>query len=287
MEIRVDGGVAGAPTVVGMPEGTVIEVVDLFYNVPARRKFLKSDGAESSHISRMMTQLALGYPAVGFSLTSGRRQLLRCAPVTRFEDRFFQIYGERTDLVEVDKSAAGIRVRGFVAALADRAPSRGPQNIYVNGRVVKDRTITHAIHDAYSRATVKQRTPEVHLFIELPPDRVDVNVHPTKAEVRFLEQSLVHELVRRALGEALGSPSSTSLLAPLPPPGTASGPTSPALPGVVETMAAPSRWAGVTRVFARDRGPTFGSERTGTAPRRIPGLGLGAGEETWVPSPDL
>ena len=81
---------------------------------------------------------------------------------------------------------------------------RGPQNVFVNRRIVKDRTIAHAIIEAYSVATIKERSPEVHLFIEMPPDRVDVNVHPTKAEVRFLEQSLVHEVLRRALGDALG-----------------------------------------------------------------------------------
>ena len=81
---------------------------------------------------------------------------------------------------------------------------RGPQNVFVNRRIVKDRTIAHAISEAYSVATIKERSPEVHLFIEIPPDRVDVNVHPTKAEVRFLEQALVHEVLRRALGDALG-----------------------------------------------------------------------------------
>ncbi len=81
---------------------------------------------------------------------------------------------------------------------------RGAQNVFVNRRIVKDRTIAHAITEAYSVATIKERSPEVHLFVQIPPDRVDVNVHPTKAEVRFLEQSLVHEVLRRALGDALG-----------------------------------------------------------------------------------
>src|SRR4029453_7030896 len=98
-----------------------------------------------------------------------------------------------------DKEAAGVRVTGWVAALADHGPTRGPQNIFVNRRIVKDRTIAHAIIDSYSVASIKERSPEVHLFIEMPPGVVDVNVHPTKAEVRFREQSLVHEVVRRAL----------------------------------------------------------------------------------------
>ena len=95
-------------------------------------------------------------------------------------------------------------MHGFVAALGDQGPVRGQQNVFVNRRIVKDRTIAHAITEAYSVATIKERSPEVHLFIQIPPDRVDVNVHPTKAEVRFLEQSLVHEVLRRGLADALG-----------------------------------------------------------------------------------
>ena len=261
-EVRVDGGVVGPARVVGMPEGTVVEVTDLFYNVPARRKFLKSDGAETSHISRALTQLSLGYPDVGFTLTSGTRQLLGCSPVAQRPDRFFQLYGERPDLVEVAKTVGGVTVRGYIAALANDGstggPVRGPQNIFVNGRIVKDRTIAHAIHEAYSRATVKARTPEVHLFVELPSDRVDVNVHPTKAEVRFLEQSFIHELLRRALGDALGASSSTPLSSPSPPASPA--PSARSIPGIVEGMAAPSRWAVPSQVFARDgRTTTYAS----------------------------
>ena len=205
-EVRVSGGVVASTREVGAPEGTTLEVTDLFFNVPARRKFLKSDGAETTQVSRLVTQLALGHPGVGFTLTSGPRRLLQCPPAAGLADRLFQLYKDRNDLVEVRKAAAGLRVTGFVAALAGpgQGPVRGPQNIFVNGRAVKDRTIAHAIVHAYSIATIKERSPEVHLFLEVPPDRVDVNVHPTKAEVRFLESSLVHEVVRRALGEALG-----------------------------------------------------------------------------------
>ena len=206
-EIRVSGGVITAAHETGASEGTTVEVTDLFYNVPARRKFLKSDGAETTQVSRLITQLALGHHQVGFSLISGTRKLLQCQPASSLAERLFQLYKDRHDLVEVGKTAAGVRVSGFAATLAGRGsgPVRGPQNIFVNGRSVKDRTIAHAIRHAYSAATIKERTPEVHLFVELSPDRVDVNVHPTKAEVRFLEQSLVHEVLRRALDEALGA----------------------------------------------------------------------------------
>ena len=205
-EVRVSGGEVASTREVGAPEGTTLEVTDLFYNVPARRKFLKSDGAETTQVSRLVIQLALGHPNVGFTLTSGPRRLLQCPPAASLADRLFQLYKDRSDLVEVRKAAAGLRVTGFVAALAGsgQGPVRGPQNIFVNGRVVKNRTIAHAVVHAYSTATIKERSPEVHLFLEVPPDRVDVNVHPTKAEVRFLEPSLVHEVLRRALSEALG-----------------------------------------------------------------------------------
>jgi DNA mismatch repair protein MutL len=203
-EIRVNGGTVSSEREVGAPEGTSIDVENLFYNLPARRKFLKSDAAEASQISRLVTQLALGYPEVGFLLTSGGRRLLECPPAAGLRERFFQLFGERGDLIEVRKEAAGLTIHGYVAALRDEGPVRGAQNVFVNRRIVKDRTIAHAITDAYSVATIKERSPEVHLFVQIPPDRVDVNVHPTKAEVRFLEQSLVHEVLRRALGEALG-----------------------------------------------------------------------------------
>src|SRR6478672_1610300 len=97
-----------------------------------------------------------------------------------------------------------MRLFGYIASLAEQGPTRGPQNVFINRRIVKDRTIAHAIIDAYSMASIKERSPEVHLFLEMPPDQVDVNVHPTKAEVRFREQSLVHEVVRRGLMDTLG-----------------------------------------------------------------------------------
>ena len=249
-EIRVNGGVTASIREVGAPEGTIIEVSDLFYNVPARRKFLKSDAAESAQVSRFVTQLALGYPEVGFMLTSAGRRVLQCPPVKTLAERLFQVYGERPDLIEVRKEAAGMRLYGYVAALAEHGPARGPQHIFVNRRIVKDRTISHAIGEAYSVASIKERSPEVCLFLELPPDRVDVNVHPMKAEVRFLEQSLVHEVLRRALGEALGQGRAPELQF------RASGapaltPAPQSIPGVVGGAFYASRWAPVTAAFAR------------------------------------
>jgi DNA mismatch repair protein MutL len=240
-EIRVNGGAVSAIVEVGAPEGTSVEVADLFYNLPARRKFLKSDAAEAAQISRGVTQLALAHPEVGFTLVSGVRTVLECPPVSTLRDRLFQLYGERPDLVEVNRRVGGLGVFGYVAALAQQGATRGPQNVFVNRRVVRDRTIAHAILDAYSTASIRERSPEVHLFIEMPHEWVDVNVHPTKAEVRFRDQSLVHESVRRALIDALGQgPAPAFSLAQAP----ASGPAAIArsLPGVLGAIGGAGVW---------------------------------------------
>jgi DNA mismatch repair protein MutL len=239
-EIRVNGGLVASEQESAAAEGTVVEVNDLFYNLPARRKFLKSDAAESTQVSRITTQLALAYPEVGFTLTSAGRTVLQCPPAATPRDRLFQIYGDRSDLIEVRKHAGGLRVEGFVAALAEHGPTRGPQHVFVNRRIVKDRTIAHAIIDAYSTASIKERSPEVHLFIEMPPDAVDVNVHPTKAEVRFREQSLVHEVVRRALMDALGGGGVPQLQ--LKSEMSLNTPLTPSIPGVLEGGSFPTRW---------------------------------------------
>ena len=257
-EVRVNGGTVSSEREVGAPEGTSITVEDLFYNLPARRKFLKSDTAETTQISRLVTQMALGYPEVGFSLTSGGRRLLECPPAAGLRERFFQLFGERADLIEVRKEAAGMVIHGYVAALGDEGPVRGSQNVFVNRRIVKDRTIAHAITEAYSVATIKERSPEVHLFVQIPPDRVDVNVHPTKAEVRFLEQSVVHEVLRRALGEALGQGRAPELqFTPFAP--RADEPRPMSIPGVLAGASVGSRWDprirsdGDRRCFRRER----------------------------------
>jgi DNA mismatch repair protein MutL len=241
-EIRVNAGVVASSLEAASQEGTSIEVNDLFYNLPARRKFLKSDAAESAQVSRVTTQLALAYPEVGFSLTSAARMVLQCPPARSLRDRLYRLYGERDDLLEIDTTRGGIHLTGYVAALAGPGPARGPQNIFVNRRIVKDRTIAHAILDAYGAASIKERSPEVHLFIEMPPDSLDVNVHPTKAEVRFRDQSFVHEVVRRTLLDALGSATGPELqfraeTVPL------SSPASVPLPGVLGAGGFQSRWS--------------------------------------------
>src|SRR5256884_5509229 len=127
-EIRVNGGAIASIVEIGVAQGTVVEVNDVFYNLPARRKFLKSDAAESAQVSRIVTQLALAYPEVGFTLTSTGRTVLQIPPALSARDRLYQVYGERGDLIDLKKEAGGLKLTCFIAALADQGTPRGPQN---------------------------------------------------------------------------------------------------------------------------------------------------------------
>jgi len=280
-EIRVNAGIVESVVEAGGPEGTMIEVADVFYNLPARRKFLKSDAAEAAQVSRFVTQLALCYPEVGFTLTSSGRKVLSVPPVTNLSDRLYQIYGDRQDLVAVDREFGGLRLHGFIAALAEQGPVRGPQHVFVNRRIVKDRTIAHAILDSYSVATNKERSPEVHLFLEVPPDRVDVNVHPTKAEVRFREQSLVHEMVRRALGDALGkgpAPELTLRTSDVLP----GQPMQPAIPGALHGGSFPSRWQTPSNLREEPASGTSGPNPRAEPSSVRPMIALGQFRDTFI-----
>ena len=245
-EVRVNGGTLDSINEIGIPEGTSVEVGNIFYNLPARRGFLKSDTAESTQISRVVTRLALSYPEVGFVLKSGSRRLIEHSPVASLHDRIFQIYGERNDLVEVRRDSGDVRIEGYVAALSELGPTRGPQHLFINRRIVKDRTIAHAIFDAYSAASIKGRSPEFHLFLQIPSDRLDVNVHPAKAEVRFKDQSYVHEVVRKTIAKALGAGPSPELHVN-PTTNLKEDPRTMDLPGAL-TGVVPSRWFGSSGV---------------------------------------
>ena len=279
-EIRVNGGAVASVTEAGMPEGTTIEAADLFYNLPARRKFLKSDGAESAQVSRIVTQLALCYPEIGFTLTSAGRKVLQCPPVATLRDRLYQLYGERSDLIEVRRDGGDVKLLGYIAALAEQGPTRGPQNLFVNRRVVKDRTIAHAVIDAYSAASIKERSPEMHLFIEMPYDAVDVNVHPTKGEVRFRDQSYIHEIVRRTLGDALGRGRMPEFQLDAPS-ASLSQPSTLPLPNTY-TNVFPSRWAAPTSGSgdAPTSGSRFAPNREGATLR--PMMALGQFRDTFI-----
>jgi DNA mismatch repair protein MutL len=161
--------------------------------------------------------------------------------VANLDERLFQIYGERGDLVPVGKTLSGCSIKGYAAALTEQGPTRGTQNVFVNRRIVKDRTIAHAIIEAYSSASIKERSPEIHLFLDIPADRVDVNVHPTKAEVRFRDQSFIHEAVKHAVADAIGRGAVPELQL-LPASQREALPIAQAIPGVLAGGTYPSRW---------------------------------------------
>jgi len=275
-EVRLNGGAVASVTEAGMREGTSIAVADLFYNLPARRKFLKSDAAESAQVSRIVTQLALCYPEIGFTLVSAGRKVLQCPPVSTLRDRLYQLYGERSDLIDIRRDGGDVKIVGFVAALAEQGPTRGPQNVFVNRRVVKDRTIAHAIIDSYSVASIKERSPEVHLFIDMPLDAVDVNVHPTKAEVRFRDQSYMHELIRRTLGDALGRGPAPEFQLEVPA-GFQVVPSTLPLPHAYPSTF-PSRWttAPIAPTSGSAIAPASGSAIAPTSEAPLPPTGEGA-----------
>jgi DNA mismatch repair protein MutL len=289
-EIRVNGGAVAAVQEIGTPEGTSIDVGDLFYNLPARRKFLKTDTGEATQVSRVVTQFALGYPEVGFALSSGPRTMFNWPAVGKFEDRLYQIFGDRPDLVPVGKTLTGFSIKGVVAALAEQGPTRGAQNVFVNRRIVKDKTIAHAIIEAYSNASIKERSPEVHLFLEIPAERIDVNVHPTKAEVRFRDQSFIHEAVKHAVADAIGKGAVPELQL-LPGSYQDGMPMAQSIPNVLGGGIYPSRWTDMAGLKAgtttdvpslADAVPTFGSADQ-PAPEIIkPMMPLGQFRDTFI-----
>jgi DNA mismatch repair protein MutL len=285
-EIRVNGGAVAAVQEIGTPEGTSIEVGDLFYNLPARRKFLKTDTGEATQVSRVVTQFALGYPEVGFSLTSGPRAMFNWPAVGTFDDRLYQVFGDRPDLVPVGKALTGFSIKGVVAALAEQGPTRGAQNVFVNRRIVKDKTIAHAIIEAYSNASIKERSPEVHLFLEIPADRIDVNVHPTKAEVRFRDQSFVHEAVKHAVADAIGKGAVPELQL-LPNSYRHPDPVAQAIPNILSGGIYPSRWVetgatGAPGAMGTEPGAGNREPEPGTAQSLKPMMPLGQFRDTFI-----
>jgi len=194
-----------AVTDVAFPRGTTIEVKDLFYNLPARRKFLRSEQSELGHIVRYLTGVALAYPEVRFSLVQARREIMDCPRVGSHRERLFQLYGKNIldRLLEVDFREGGGQVFGYSSRPPGGRPDRAHQLFFVNRRLVKDRVLQAALNQAYRGFLEKDRFPEAFLFLTLPYDEVDVNVHPTKAEVRFRESQLVFHILLRSIETTL------------------------------------------------------------------------------------
>ncbi len=196
---------------VAHPCGTTVEVRDLFFNTPARRKFLRSEQTEFDHIQDVVRKLALASLGVRLRLRHNGREVLDF-PATDSDlsqrRRLRQILGEAfaTAAVAIDESAAGMRLHGWMGLPTHARAQADMQFFYVNGRAVRDRVVNHAVRKAYNDVLYQARHPVYLLYLELDPAAVDVNVHPTKHEVRFREQRLVHDFIFRSLHRALARP---------------------------------------------------------------------------------
>jgi DNA mismatch repair protein MutL len=193
----------------GHPRGTTVEVRDLFGAVPARRKFLKADSTEASHVAEVVTLLALARPGVGFFLRSGERTLVEAPSAQGLGPRVFQIFGDRflDGLSPVDGGTEWAAVQGFVSRADGPRPSRPNLRLFVNHRPVRDRALVRAVAEAYRGAGTSDRGFEAILFVDVPPHLVDVNVHPAKTEVRFADGRTVWTAVERAVRRALSGAS--------------------------------------------------------------------------------
>lgn len=204
-EVEFNGGKLVAVRDIAWPGGTEIEVKDLFFNIPARKKFLKSDATESFHITNLVQHYALANPRIAFHLINNGRDAIRVATVASLKERAYQVLGSSllNKLVEVSRESEGLRISGYVSNPQEQRSSRDAQYLFINHRFVRDQLIGRAITEAYRSMMPSGTYPAAVLFIEVPPAEVDVNVHPAKTEVRFLREGAILAFVRDAIAEAL------------------------------------------------------------------------------------
>ncbi len=207
----LDGGsVQGEPQPCPHPTGTTIDVRDLFYNVPARRKFLRTEKTEFGHLEQLVRRLALSHFDVSFELSHNQRQSLRLPPATSDEirsRRVGEVFGSAflEQSVFFDESGAGLRLWGWLGLPTFSRSQADMQYFYVNQRMIRDKLVTHAVRQGYQDVLYHGRHPAYILFLELDPALVDVNAHPTKHEVRFRESRLVHDFIFRTLKRVIAA----------------------------------------------------------------------------------
>jgi DNA mismatch repair protein MutL len=206
--IEVDGGKPRAPVPAQHARGTEVSVRDLFYNVPARRKFLRAERTEYGHIDELVTMLALAHPAIEFRLAHNGKPTRAMKPARQADARMRRVadvFGDEfiAQSLAIEHAAAGLRLFGWVGLPTASRAQADHQYFHVNGRVVRDRLVAHAVRQAYADVLFHGRHPAFVLFLEIDPALVDVNVHPAKTEVRFREGRLVHDFVYRTLDDAL------------------------------------------------------------------------------------
>jgi DNA mismatch repair protein MutL len=209
-QVTVSNGEISEPIPSAGPQGTSVELRDLFYNVPARRKFMKTDRTEFAHVDELVKRFSLSRPDVGFQLTHNNRIVKRFAPVRNDIDmkaRLKAVLGEEfvEHALDIDEQRGSFGIRGWVAEPRYNRPQADRQFFFVNGRVIKDRVVAHAIRQAYRDVLFHGRHPAFVLFFEMPPAGVDVNVHPQKHEVRFRDSRGVHGFIYSTLNHGLAT----------------------------------------------------------------------------------
>jgi len=201
--VRVEAGELSGPTPCAGPPGTTVEIRDLFYCVPARRKFLRTNQTEMGHITEQFVRLALAHPGVAFSLSAQKRSVHRLAATEDRKQRIADFFGPELAevLLPIRREGDGVLVEGYVAPPAENRSSGKWEYVFVNGRYVRDRFVSHAIREAYRSLIDPSRYPVAFVFVTIDPSLVDVNVHPTKAEVRWRDSNYIHGQVLAALRE--------------------------------------------------------------------------------------
>jgi len=256
--IEVDGGKPRAAAPAQHPQGTNVEVRDLFYNLPARRKFMRAERTEFGHIDELVKSIALARTATEFRLSHNGKPVRMLKPAQDADDRarrVSDVLGEEfvANSLRVEHAAAGLRLHGWVGLPTASRAQADQQYFHVNGRLVRDRLVAHAVRQAYADVLYHGRHSSFVLFLELDPVLVDVNVHPAKHEVRFREGRLVHDFLYRTLNDALG------------------GARAGARPEAGIAAAAPSP-------IAHPAGGASGASGYGTGSHHQAGLGLGVRE---------
>ena len=203
-QVKAEDGKLSSPTAAAHPVGTTIEAAELFFNTPARRKFLKSENTEYAHCATMLERLALAHPHIAFSLKRDGKQVFKL-PVQSLHERIAAIVGDdfQTASLEIDSGNGALRLYGAIAKPTFAKGKTDKQYCFVNHRFVRDKVMLHAVKQAYRDVLHNALTPAFVLFLNLPPEAVDVNVHPTKTEIRFRDSQQVHQLVFHTLNKAL------------------------------------------------------------------------------------
>ena len=211
--VLVEGGGSAQTKETSCPRGTTIEVSQLFYNTPARKKFLKGDGTESSHITQVVTQHALAHPQIHFTLINNGRKVIDVLPTDQHLYRIAELFGAELakELIQVDTEYGDYRLEGFISSPVYTRSSRSAQYCYVNQRFVRDKVILHSTQQGYSHLLPKGQHPAIYLFLSMDPKLFDVNVHPAKAEVRFAFQQEVHRFVSGSVKDSLSGSKKLSL----------------------------------------------------------------------------